>query len=141
MLSMLLEIPLPLWARVFAIGSAALVSLALYGAFVVRIQEGGLTPKSKLCNLSLSPFSMVGSMLPYWFPAMTKKSVKKAAMNLLVVGTTNRPDSKVALREMIAPFALVILSPLIAGTFFGNSRSMPRSNHRPLQYLLRLRRN
>ena len=103
MLSMLLEIPLPLWARVFAIGSAALVSLALY--------------------------------------AMTKKSVKKAAMNLLVVGTTNRPDSKVALREMIAPFALVILSPLIAGTFFGNSRSMPRSNHRPLQYLLRLRRN
>ena len=47
--------------------------------------------------------------------------------NLLVEGTTDRPDYKkcveistqASLREMIAPAALVILSPLITGTFFG----------------------
>jgi len=66
---------------------------------------------------------------------MTKKLVWKAAIKIV------QEDYKAALREMITSGALLILSPLIAGTFFGNSRSMPRSNHRPLQYLLRLRRN
>jgi H+-translocating diphosphatase len=82
-------------------------------------------------------------MIPYWFSALTMKSVGNAAMlmvmeverqfkanpNLLVEGTTDRPDygqcvaisTEASLREMIAPGALVILTPLITGTFFGTN--------------------
>merc|ERR1719276_123671 len=60
----------------FAIGSAALVSLALYGAFVVRI--GIDTGVNVLEPLTFS-FLLIGAMLPYWFSALTMKSVGEAA--------------------------------------------------------------
>lgn len=82
---------------------------------------------------------LVGAMLPYWFSAMTMKSVGDAALAMveevrrqfatisgLMEGTAD-PDYKrcvaistdASLREMIAPGALVMLSPIIVGTFFG----------------------
>jgi H(+)-translocating pyrophosphatase len=68
----------------FAIGSAALVSLALYGAFVVRIRV--VSPDSTNVEI-LQPltfaFLLIGSMLPYWFSAMTMKSVGTAAMEMV----------------------------------------------------------
>ena len=127
----------------FAIGSAALVSLALYGAFVVRIRDSsaGIGSDVQILQPLTFAFLLIGSMLPYWFSAMTMKSVGEAAMEmveevqrqfqetpqLLDPNTQLRPDyercvaisTKAALREMIAPAALVLLSPLIAGTFFG----------------------
>ncbi|KAM0020626.1 putative inorganic diphosphatase [Helianthus debilis subsp. tardiflorus] len=63
----------------FAIGSAALVSLALFGAFVSRAEittVDVLTPKVFIGLL-------VGAMLPYWFSAMTMKSVGKAALKMV----------------------------------------------------------
>lgn len=122
----------------FAIGSAALVSLALYGAFVVSLQiSSGVNVLSPMTFA----FLLIGANLPYWFSALTMKSVGTAAMEmveevqrqfnekpeLLNDGTTARPDytrcvdisTKAALKEMILPGALVMLSPLIAGTFFG----------------------
>lgn len=60
----------------FAIGSAALVSLALYGAFVVRL--GIDTGVNVLEPLTFS-FLLLGAMLPYWFSALTMKSVGEAA--------------------------------------------------------------
>jgi len=72
----------------FAIGSAALVALALFGAFVTRCQTK-LTANNALTqnftqDLSvLSPvvFSWIfmGAMIPYAFTAMTMKSVGTAA--------------------------------------------------------------
>lgn len=66
----------------FAIGSAALVSLALFGAYATR------------CNLDLKDTSildpkvfaglLIGAMLPYWFSAMTMKSVGKVRAFLFV---------------------------------------------------------
>lgn len=132
----------------FAIGSAALVSLALYGAFVVRIRKAMSGDNQVLTNVDvqiLEPltfaFLLVGSMLPYWFSALTMKSVGEAAMQmvheverqfsenpqLLDENSTVRPDyarcvqisTESALQEMIAPGALVILAPLLTGTFFG----------------------
>lgn len=54
----------------FAIGSAALVSLALFGAYVTTVNLGEVD--------ILQPFQfaglLVGAMLPYWFSAMTMKS-------------------------------------------------------------------
>jgi inorganic pyrophosphatase len=127
----------------FAIGSATLVSLALYGAFVVRIRESpaGLGGNVEILQPLTFSFLLIGSMLPYWFSAMTMKSVGEAAMEmvhevqrqfeetpqLLDPNTLLRPNyeacvaisTQAALREMVAPAALVLLSPLIAGTFFG----------------------
>mmetsp|Transcript_53394 Transcript_53394/g.141551 ORF Transcript_53394/g.141551 Transcript_53394/m.141551 type:complete len:912 (+) Transcript_53394:30-2765(+) len=69
----------------FAIGSAALVSLALFGAFITRTSvsmsaASALTTKG--VNL-LSPivFAAVlfGAMVPYWFSALTMRSVGEAA--------------------------------------------------------------
>ena len=69
----------------FAIGSAALVSLALFGAFITRCStnmpiEDALTTKG--VNL-LSPIVfasiLFGAMVPYWFSAMTMRSVGEAA--------------------------------------------------------------
>merc|ERR1719162_1357063 len=132
----------------FAIGSAALVSLALYGAFVVRLKSLNVAVDLSGVNV-LEPktfaFLLIGSMIPYWFAALTMKSVGKAAGEMveevkrqfsltdskgktILTGSTEiKPDydrcitisTKSSLREMIAPGALVIGSPLLAGTFFG----------------------
>ena len=65
----------------FAIGSAALVSLALYGAFITRAKAASTHPIRNIeindpwifCSL------LLGAMLPYAFSAMTMKSVGSAA--------------------------------------------------------------
>ncbi|KDO29615.1 V-type H(+)-translocating pyrophosphatase [Saprolegnia parasitica CBS 223.65] len=122
----------------FAIGSAALVSLALFGGFVTRIEETSINILSPITFAGL----FMGAMLPYWFTAMTMKSVGVAAMEMvkevkhqfatipgLLEGLPGHgpPDharcikisTDASLREMIPPGLLVILSPIIAGTFFG----------------------
>jgi len=69
----------------FAIGSAALVSLALFGAFVTRCSSNMPAGESlvvKGVNL-LSPIVfasiLFGAMVPYWFSALTMRSVGEAA--------------------------------------------------------------
>ncbi|KAI7756130.1 hypothetical protein M8C21_013440, partial [Ambrosia artemisiifolia] len=119
----------------FAIGSAALVSLALFGAFVSRAEittVDVLTPKVFIGLI-------VGAMLPYWFSAMTMKSVGKAALSMVeevrrqfntipgLMEGTAKPDyatcvkisTDASIKEMIPPGALVMLTPLIVGIFFG----------------------
>mmetsp|Transcript_25935 Transcript_25935/g.62469 ORF Transcript_25935/g.62469 Transcript_25935/m.62469 type:complete len:796 (-) Transcript_25935:291-2678(-) len=59
----------------FAISSAAMVSLALFGAFVDTV---GLTSVDLLQPLQFAGL-LVGAMIPYWFSAMTMKSVGMAA--------------------------------------------------------------
>nr|WRQ20302.1 pyrophosphate-energized vacuolar membrane proton pump 1 [Citrullus colocynthis] len=119
----------------FAIGSAALVSLALFGAFVSRAGIEAVNVMNPKVFIGL----IVGAMLPYWFSAMTMKSVGRAALKMveevrrqfnsipgLMEGRT-KPDyancvrisTDASLREMIPPGALVLVTPLIAGTFFG----------------------
>jgi len=80
----------------FAIGSACLVALALFGAFVTRVAntialEG--TPAAAVASAAaynvniLEPFTfaglLIGAMLPYWFSAMTMKAVGDAASDML----------------------------------------------------------
>lgn len=126
----------------FAIGSAALVSLALYGAFVIRLR---VTSGVNVLEPVTFAFLLIGSMIPYWFAALTLKSVGKAAgemveevkcqfarvdsrgLTMLTGSAELKPDyerciaisTRASLREMVAPSALVIGTPLIAGTFFG----------------------
>ena len=129
----------------FAIGSAALVSLALSGAFVTRIRTASgntlfLNGVNMLEPLTFA-FLIIGGMIPFAFAAMTMKSVGVAAMemvmevqrqfdekpHLLDANPTERPDydaciaisTKASLREMVPPGAMVIFTPLLTGIFFG----------------------
>ena len=119
----------------FAIGSAALVSLALFGAFVTRSHINGVDILTPITFAGL----IVGAMLPYWFSAMTMKSVGKAAKKMVeevrqqfrehpgIMENKEEPDykrcvaisTKASLKEMIAPGCLVMLAPLVTGYIFG----------------------
>jgi inorganic pyrophosphatase len=136
----------------FAIGSAALVSLALFGAYCTRadVQEVDILDPWVFTGL------LLGAMMPYAFAAWTMKSVGDAAQALFDecmrqfphIMSTNKTDKDVkdpktgkmmppyaepdyttcimlatdaSLREMLAPGALVILTPLIAGLGFGKN--------------------
>ena len=63
----------------FAIGSAALTSLALFSAFLVRSDVTSLD----MLKPAVITLLMVGAMLPFIFTAMTMKSVGKAAMDMI----------------------------------------------------------
>jgi len=124
----------------FAIGSAALVSLALTAAFVTRTSV--LDHGVNMLNPVVFAFLLIGSMLPYWFSAMTMKSVGVAAMEMvkevkrqfdtipgLLEGSPGHapPDharcikisTDASLREMVPPAILVMTSPIATGIFFG----------------------
>eukprot|EP00210_Caulerpa_lentillifera_P008990 g8580.t1 len=65
----------------FAIGSAALISLALFGAYVTR---AGINVKdASILDPKVFVGLFLGAMLPYWFSAMTMKSVGKAALAMV----------------------------------------------------------
>jgi len=126
----------------FAIGSAALVSLSLYGAFITRAQtvsplnkypisSGGVSVDAPLIFSGL----LIGAMLPYAFSAVTMKSVGKAA--LLMVAEIRKqlrenPDirtgaarpnyercviiaTRAAIYEMFTPALIVLGTPLTIG--------------------------
>jgi len=118
----------------FAIGSAALVSLALFGAFTVRAEVTTVDILDPWVFTGL----LFGAMVPYAFAAMTMKSVGKAANDMVkecleqfpkIMNEGMTPDyekcirisTEASLREMILPGALVILSPLVAGLGFGKN--------------------
>jgi len=126
----------------FAIGSAALVSLALYGAFLTRASQPD--NKHPITNVDIiSPLVffglLIGAMLPYAFSALTMKAVGRAAWEMVleireqlakhpgIRNKTEKPDytrcieisTRSSLFEMIIPGALVIGTPLLAGIFLG----------------------
>ena len=129
----------------FAIGSAALVSLALFGAFVTRIRNSSddqvFADGVNMVEPLTFAFLIIGGMIPFAFAAMTMKSVGEAAVamvmevtrqfdekpHLLDANPTERPDydaciaisTNASLKEMVPPGALVIFTPLLTGIFFG----------------------
>jgi len=118
----------------FAIGSAALVSLALFGAFTVRAGVSDVNILDPWVFTGL----LFGAMMPYAFAAWTMKSVGEAATAMVkecmeqfpkIISGEMKPDyqrcilisTEASLREMLAPGALVILSPLVCGFGFGKN--------------------
>lgn len=124
----------------FAIGSAALVALALYGAFVTRATRSTNTNPIKSIEVT-NPWIfcslLLGAMLPYAFSAMTMKSVGKAAQEMVEEVRSQFKDPKIrsgevepdyqkciavstkaSINEMIAPGLLVMLTPLVLGIVF-----------------------
>lgn len=113
----------------FAIGSAALVSLSLYGGF---LHNADLETDERAISLrkpEIFTGLLLGAMLPYIFSAFTIRSVGKAAFGMVaevrrqireepgILEGTVEPDYKACIRistrasliEMIPPGALVII--------------------------------
>jgi inorganic pyrophosphatase len=114
----------------FAIGSATCVSLALFGAFVTN---AGLENIEIQDNLTFAGL-LAGAMLPYWFTAMTMKSVGLAAKEMVeevrrqmpdITSGAKEPDydrcieisTESSLHEMIRPAFMTVLTPLFVGFF------------------------
>ena len=124
----------------FAIGSAALTALALIVSYTDKVN--GIKPDS--LNLSITnPATLiglfVGAMLPFLFSAMTMQAVGRAAQKIVVEVRRQFREikglldgkadadyetcvdicTKSSLKEMIAPAALGVLSPIVVGLVLG----------------------
>ncbi len=119
----------------FAIGSAALTSLALFSAFVTATGLSAIDIATPKVIVGL----LIGAMLPYLFSSLTMSSVGRAAGKMIdevrrqfkeikgIMDKTEKPDyarcvdisTQAALKEMIAPGLLAVSSPLIVGFILG----------------------
>ena len=119
----------------FAIASAALTALALFAAYVTFTGIDGIN----IFRADVLAMLFVGGMIPVVFSAMAMKSVGKAAMEMVqevrrqfreipgIMEGTGTPQyakcvdisTKAALKEMILPGLLTIISPIVIGLLFG----------------------
>ena len=119
----------------FAIGSAALTSLALLAAFSIAadIKTINLLEHTTIVGI------LFGAMLPFLFSAFTMKAVGRAAMDIVaevrrqfreipgLLEGTAEPDynecvdiaTKGALKEMIVPGLMAVAAPLATGFVLG----------------------
>jgi K(+)-stimulated pyrophosphate-energized sodium pump len=119
----------------FAIASAALTALALFAAYVTFTGIDGIN----IFKADVLAALFIGGMIPVVFSALAMKSVGKAAMDMVmevrrqfreipgIMEGTGKPEygkcveisTKAALREMMLPGAITIISPIIIGFVMG----------------------
>jgi K(+)-stimulated pyrophosphate-energized sodium pump len=119
----------------FAIASAALTSLALFAAFMgtAHIDTIDISNARVLAGL------FVGAMIPFIFSALAISAVGRAAMAMVqevrrqfreipgILEGTGRPEyekcvaisTQAAIREMVLPGAIALLTPILVGFLFG----------------------
>ena len=120
----------------FAIASAALTALALFAAYT---EMAGLDEGINIFKANVLAALFIGGMIPVVFSALAMKSVGKAAMDMVmevrrqfreipgIMEGTGTPEygkcveisTKAALREMMLPGAITIISPIIIGFLMG----------------------
>lgn len=119
----------------FAIASAALTALALFAAYVTFTGIKGIN----IFDAKVLAALFIGGMIPVVFSALAMNSVGKAAMDMVnevrrqfreipgILEGTGTPDysrcvqisTKAALREMMLPGVITIVSPIIIGVTMG----------------------
>lgn len=119
----------------FAIGSAALTALALFFTFAQKVNLSTID----IMNYKVVIGLLVGGMLPFLFSSLTMDSVSKAAQSMIeevrrqfktipgILEGKGKPDYKncvaisthAALKQMILPGVLAIVSPIIIGVLLG----------------------
>jgi K(+)-stimulated pyrophosphate-energized sodium pump len=119
----------------FAIASAALTSLALFAAFV---GVSGITAID-IFKAPVLAGLFVGGMIPFIFSSLAIAAVGRAAMDMVnevrrqfreipgIMEYKAKPEyekcvaisTKASIREMIAPGAIALISPIIVGFAFG----------------------
>jgi len=116
----------------FAIGSAALTSLAFFSAFG---QKAGVT--LAITDPTVVIGMLIGAMLPFVFGAMTMEAVGRAAFSMIeevrrqfreipgILEGTGKPDyascvsisTQGSLKEMVLPGLLAIIAPIAVGLY------------------------
>ncbi len=119
----------------FAIASAALTALALFAAYVTFTGINGIN----IFKADVLAALFIGGMIPVVFSALAMQSVGKAAMDMVqevrrqfreipgIMEGTGKPEygkcvdisTKAALREMMLPGAITIITPIILGLLMG----------------------
>ena len=119
----------------FAIASAALTALALFAAYVKFTGIEGIN----IFNAKVLAALFIGGMIPVVFSAFAMNAVGRAAMDMVnevrrqfreipgILEGTGKPEydkcveisTKAALREMLMPGILTILTPLLVGFAMG----------------------
>lgn len=119
----------------FAIASAALTALALFAAYVTFTGIPGIN----IFKANVLAMLFVGGMIPVIFSALAMESVGKAAMEMVhevrrqfkeipgIMEGTGTPDyarcvdisTKAALKQMILPGLITIITPIGIGLVFG----------------------
>ena len=119
----------------FAIASAALTALGLFAAYVTFTGIDGIN----IFKADVLAALFIGAMIPVVFSALAMSSVGKAAMEMVkevrrqfreipgILEGTGEPEyghcveisTKAALREMLLPGAITIISPIIVALVMG----------------------
>ncbi|MEQ6123158.1 sodium-translocating pyrophosphatase [Pseudotenacibaculum sp. MALMAid0570] len=119
----------------FAIASAALTALALFAAYVTFTGIDGIN----IFKADVLAMLFVGGMIPVIFSALAMESVGKAAMEMVqevrrqfreipgIMEGKGTPEyakcvdisTKAALKEMILPGLITIITPILIGVLFG----------------------
>jgi K(+)-stimulated pyrophosphate-energized sodium pump len=119
----------------FAIASAALTALALFAAYVTFTGINGIN----IFDAKVLAALFIGGMIPVVFSAYAMNSVGKAAMEMVnevrrqfreipgILEGTGKPEygkcvkisTDAALREMMIPGAIAIISPILVGFIMG----------------------
>ena len=119
----------------FAIASAALTALALFAAYVTFTGIDGIN----IFKADVLAMLFVGGMIPVIFSALAMESVGKAAMEMVqevrrqfreipgIMEGKGTPEyakcvdisTKAALKEMLLPGLITIITPILIGVFFG----------------------
>jgi K(+)-stimulated pyrophosphate-energized sodium pump len=119
----------------FAIASAALTALALFAAYVTFTGIDGIN----IFKADVLAMLFVGAMIPVVFSALAMQSVGKAAMQMVeevrrqfreipgIMEGKGKPEyakcvdisTQAALKEMLLPGLITIITPIIIGILFG----------------------
>lgn len=119
----------------FCIGSAAFTALAMIVAFA----EAAELETISLLEPGVLVALLFGAMLPFYFTALTIRSVGRAANKMIehvreqfardpgILAGTSKPDyaecvdisTKAALKEMVMPGLIAIISPVLTGILVG----------------------